>query len=325
MKGREVHNMIKENETMKMIKDYPLLVEWYYDNDEHTPTGKNAYCRYILSYFKSLAGDVNKVETFAKTKQMDINKYMISIKYYIDKNGNKKMASASYRNARLAAVRSFYGYLVKAGYIKENPCDNVKNPRTNIEKDVVYLEPKDIEAMKKVIDDSKPRFYPEFTKRRDKLLITIGTRTGLRESAITEINLEDIDYENQRILVTEKGNVTREVYIGAETIKEIKEFLPYRAEMLNNTKCDALFVSMQKDRMVQNNVYYLIKKYSTAIGKPISPHKMRSTCAVNLYESTSDIYLVKEVLGHKNIANTQKYARVSANKKKAAADILDNI
>jgi site-specific recombinase XerC len=60
-------------------------------------------------------------------------------------------------------------------------------------------------------------------------------------------------------------------------------------------------------------------------GKKISPHKLRSTCAVNIYEQTGDIYLAKEVLGHKNVANTQRYAMASAKKKRNAANILDNL
>ena len=68
-----------------------------------------------------------------------------------------------------------------------------------------------------------------------------------------------------------------------------------------------------------------MRRASEVIGKKVSPHKMRSTCAVNLYDKTGDIYLVKEVLGHKNIANTQRYARVSANRKREAAAILDEL
>lgn len=69
----------------------------------------------------------------------------------------------------------------------------------------------------------------------------------------------------------------------------------------------------------------IIKRNTINIDKHITPHKMRSTCATNLYEKTNDIYLVQEVLGHKNIANTRRYARMSEEKKKNAADIMDKL
>ena len=328
MNGREENNIKNEAKTMKMIADYPLLQEYYFSKDENSAKGKFIYCAHIINYFKYLTEngiDIFKIDSFKRIKMIDINKYMASIRYYTDKNGNKKQAAASSRNVKLAAIRSFYNFLVKAGYIQNNPCDNVENPKIKIEKEIVYLEKDEIEKIKEEIDADTSYQYLEWMKVRDKLIITLDCRTGLRKTALSEINISDIDFDNNKILVTEKGNITREVYFGEDTKKLIIEWLSYREKVMKDSDCDALFISKRKSRISTVTIDQMIVKYSSKIGKRISSHKMRATCATNLYEQTHDIYIVKDVLGHKNVANTQRYANVSEKKKKQAAAILDEL
>ena len=330
MTGRNENDMKNEAKAMELIKDYPYLQEWYYANEDKTTKGRLAYVRYIISYFDYLKEsniDANNITDLKAIKVTDINKYMNSIKYYTDIKGNVKPLGGSIRNARLAAIRSFFAYLDNVGYINGNPTSKVANPKVKIEKEVVYLEKEDIDKMLETIDNDPSNRYTKEMRIRDKLIIVLGCRTGLRETAISEINLEDIDFENNKILVTEKGNVTREVFIGDSTVKLIKEYLPYRNEIMKHGRTsNALFVTNRENPRVSiDTIKHVIRRSSKGIGKKISPHKMRSTCAVNLYDKTGDIYLVKEVLGHKNIANTQRYARVSEGKKRLAAELLDEL
>ena len=328
MSGRQENNIKTEAKTMELIKDYPILQEYYYYRSESTAKGKNVYCRYIIDYFKYLISeskDINDYVTFTKIRMVDINRYMATLKYFTTKSGEVKEMGGSIRNARLAAIRSFYDFLKKSGYVTSNPCDDVPNPKVKIEKEIVYLEKDEVVDLKEVIDNYENRLYTEPQRERDKLIISLATRTGLRETALSEINLADIDFEGGKILVTEKGNVTREVYIGSNTINEIRAYLPYREKLLKWNTCDALFISKDRGRIGAMGIYAMVKKFSTMAGKKISPHKLRSTCAVNIYEQTGDIYLAKEVLGHKNVANTQRYAMASVKKKRNAANILDNL
>lgn len=328
MSGRNENDIKNEEKAKEIMHDYPLLEEWYYSNDEKTTKGRLAYVRYIIKYFdylKEEGYDVNDIQTFKAMKMPDINRYMNSIRYYTDKDGNKKPLGGSIRNARLAAIRSFYTYLVVVGYIENDPTAKVPNPKVRIEKEVQYLEEDDIEKIIKGIDEDPSNRYSTAMRERDKLIIKLGCRTGLRETALSEINLNDIDFVNNKILVTEKGNVTREVFVGDSTLKMIEDYLPFRESILGSHSSDALFVANRGTRISVVGIQKIIIRSSERIGKRISPHKMRSTCAVNLYDKTGDIYLVKEVLGHKNIANTQRYARVSETKRREAANILDNL
>ena len=117
-------------------------------------------------------------------------------------------------------------------------------------------------------------------------------------------------------------NNKRELFLGDDTVRMIKEWIAERGVI---PECDALFISNRKTRITQRTVERIILKYTSDLGKHITPHKMRSTCGTNLYEKTGNVYLVANQLGHKNIANTMRYTRISEQKKRDAANMLDSL
>ena len=108
-------------------------------------------------------------------------------------------------------------------------------------------------------------------------------------------------------------------------IEIIKIWLCDREKLLKNDNCEALFISAKQQRIGVNTIRDMLKKYTYNIDKKITPHKLRSTAATNLYDATGDIYLVADVLGHHNIQNTKRYAKVSNSKKEFAADTLSKL
>ena len=122
--------------------------------------------------------------------------------------------------------------------------------------------------------------------------------------------------------VTRKGGNQVILYFGEETAEILKRYLQYR-ESLNVPKEEqALFISSQKKRMMVRSMQYLVKKYAKVATplKHITPHKLRSTYGTNLYNETKDIYIVAEVLGHKDVNTTKKhYAAISDDVRKSVA------
>lgn len=325
MKGRQENNIKNENKAVEIAAAYPILTNYYYSiGDSMTPMSKKIYCQYIKKFLDFLQSRNIKTDIDGmKTITPDVINLFMNASKYSDKG---KELSISYRNTMLAAVNNFFLYLVDSNYINVNPCNKVKKVKGSLEKEVVFLEDGMIDKVKTAIEQEDSNYVSPAMRCRNKLLFTLGVRTGLRETSISEINLEDIDFEEKKITVTEKGNKTREIYIGDNTIAAIKEWLPYRAKILNGTECDALFVSTRrKKRLAVNTITDIVKKYSSMAGQAITPHKMRSTCAVNLYNKTGDIYLTALQLGHKNISNTRRYAIATAERRRNAANILDNI
>ena len=131
--------------------------------------------------------------------------------------------------------------------------------------------------------------------------------------------------ERKTIKIVEKGNKIRTVMFS-DGLKEIlQDWINDRHQIVGLDKIEALFISNRKQRMSTDCVRQMLKKYTYNIDKHITPHKLRSTCATNVYNATGDIYLTANVLGHSNIANTRRYADISEERKQKAATAMDKI
>ena len=213
--------------------------------------------------------------------------------------------------------------------ITYNPCDNIDVPKSKKEHQIVSMNTDEIDIMKQnilnnVCDYSTQKNRSKWNNR-DMCLISLGISTGMRVSAIANIDVSDIDFENHTIRTIEKGEIEKDIYISDKLIDLINIWMIDRSKILGDVECDALFISNHKSRIGVTTIREMISKYSKNIDKHITPHKLRSTCATNLYEQTGDIYLVADVLGHHNIQNTKRYAKISDSKKRAAADVLSKL
>lgn len=329
MKGRQENEIKLEKKIQKMLDGCPDIVKRYSMSfTNKTEMTKNAYLRYVIDFVDYIFDTLKLTDDWNNIKPSDINCYMEYIRYRIVR-GEKIENKASIRATKLFAISNFFEFLLSEELVEKNPCKRVSVPKDNEEKEIVYMTPDDINIVKENIlngvGSSKAKAYQRTYRNRDVAILLLGCRTGLRVSSIVEINLEDIDFDKKQIIVTEKGNKTRNISIGKNTINVLNEWIFDRAKILNGIKENALFISNRKTRITVRAVQRLIDKYTFNLNKHITPHKMRSSCACNLLDATDNIYLVQDVLGHKNIANTRRYARVSEKTKRKAADILDSI
>lgn len=328
MNGRKEKEMILENKINKMLNDKPNILQAYsYSFISKEITTKKAYIGYIISFLDFLKDEIklniDDADIYNTILPSHINRYMEYIKYT-----NGKENGVSIRATKLYAISNFFEFLVDEGYIEYNPCQKIKPPKDNIEKDIVVMNADEIKVIEDNIKNGVGTHRSiERNKKwinRDLAIIMLGCSTGLRVSAITQINIEDIDFIKHRIRVIEKGGIGKFVYIGTKMENQLLSWIEDRNKIINNN-CSALFISNQQKRMTTECVRQLIKRNTYNIDKKITPHKMRSTCATRLYEQTGDIYLVQQQLGHKSIKNTERYARVSDQRKREAAEILDSL
>ena len=312
-----------------MQKRTGLLSDYYYSLADKTMLTKRNYISFVTKFLDHLSDnniDINNPDSYKVIRMSDINKYLEENVHY-NKNGDENKESI--RASHLYGITSFFDFLLSEGYISTNPCTNIKPPRCSIEKDVVAMSVDDVQKLKsniiRGVGGRKSVSAHKQYVNRDLGIVMLGCSTGLRVTSISEINISDIDFFNNKITVREKGNKEREIYIGESTKEILLNWIDDRAKILGKSKTDALFISKRKNRISQRAIADMIKKYSVGIDKHITPHKMRSTCATNLYEKTRDIYLVQSVLGHKNIANTRRYAKMSENRRMEAAKIMDDL
>ena len=311
-----------------MQKRTGLLTDYYYSLTDKTMLTRRNYISYVakfMDYLNEKQMDANDPDVYRSIKPSDINKYLEERVHYRIVKGKRLENKESIRAAHLYGITSFFEFLISEKYIDSNPCLRVKPPHVTIEKDVVAMTVEEVKQLEFNILHSDEKTKSEKLKHRDLAIIMLGCSTGLRVTSISEINIDDVDFDNNKITVREKGNKEREVYIGQNVKNIILTWIEDRKKYYPEVTTNALFISDQRKRIAQNTIANMIKKYSVGINKHITPHKMRSTCATNLYEKTGDIYLVQSVLGHKNIANTRRYAKMSENRRMEAAKIMDDL
>ena len=306
----------------RITKKYPDEVKKYiYSLGRKTTYTKKAYAYYV-GYFLDYLKMNEKKYNYKRIKPMDIDSYMEHIKY----NNEGKEKSATYRTAQLAAIKGFFKFLYKNGFINSNPCEETEVPRDDVIKEIITIDDDDLEIMinniKKGIGSHKSRATQKKWINRDIALITLGMSTGLRIGAIVGIDLDDIDFRERTIVVTEKGNKQRIVYLGIKTAKILNDWIRERKYLTSDDE-KALFICQSGKRISVRTVQDRFKQISEGTGKRITPHKMRATCATRLLEKTGNIYLVQDQLGHKSISSTRHYAKNSEKARREAAELLD--
>ena len=235
---------------------------------------------------------------------------------------------------KLSAVRSLFKYLYTHDLISENVTTKVDMPKPR-EKEIIRMENDEVqeffgllERESTFVSSQQNAYNNNNTKIRDNAIVTLMLGTGIRVSECVGLNVADINFANKSFLVTRKGEKRSILYLNDEIIEAIQAYLPIRKQQLEKKNVDpqtvdALFLSLQNKRIGVRAVEILVKKYTEIINplKKITPHKLRSTYGTALYRQTNDIYVVAEVLGHKDVNTTKKhYAAISEDIKKAAAD-----
>ncbi len=205
----------------------------------------------------------------------------------------------------LSAIRSFYQYLIQHGVAAKNPALEVSAPKADkplpktCDADV-------IDRLLRVEDDAGALVL------RDVAMFELIYSSGLRLAELVGIDLDDIDLAQRRLIVTGKGNKTRQLPIGGKAVTAIEHWLERRGEMAADNAPKALFLSQRGRRIsarnVQARLVQLIRK--RGLEQHLSPHMLRHSFATHLLESSSDLRAVQELLGHANIATTQVYTHL---------------
>ena len=232
---------------------------------------------------------------------------------------------------KLAAVRSMFKFLYKREFIKTSPAAIVETPKIH-EKPIVRLEQYEVDDLFKVIENAdgmteRQKKHLARTRTRDIAIITLFLGTGIRISELVGINIDDINFVSDEFCITRKGGKKDVLVFGEEVKLALLEYLKEREKITPAVPedADALFLSSQRRRITVRAVENLVKKYAEVAvpQKHITPHKLRSTFGTELYSATGDIYLVADVLGHKDVNTTRKhYAEVAKQRRRTAADVI---
>lgn len=277
-------------------------------------------------------------EDLARVSQSDLTAYVEYLTYYFkeDDGAQEQPVKALVNHdlaikRKLCSIRSLYDFLFQNHRIPSNVTLLVPLPKIH-EKPILRLTRDEMTKMLNQAEtgegltETQKRFQ-KITAKRDYAMLSLFLGTGVRVSECVGINLSDVNLEENAFLVTRKGGNQVVLYFPPEVATALGEYIEERQKMdaLPGHE-DALFLSLQKRRITQRAVQNLVKKYAATAAplKPkISPHKLRSTFATNLYNATGDIYLVADVLGHSSVDTTRKhYADMTDARRRMAAEYV---
>lgn len=259
----------------------------------------------------------------------DIEEYMEYLSLYT-KDGVEYTNDERGKRRKLASLRTFFAYFYNNELIRDNPTVKVPLPKLH-EKEIVRLDPNEVAILLDQVEDgskmtkSQLKFH-EKTKVRDLALLTLLLGTGIRVSECVGLDLNDVDFDNLAIRIRRKGGYEDVVYFGEEVESALLSYLEERKHIIPQEGHEnAFFLSLQNRRLAVRSVENLVKKYASLVTttKKITPHKLRSTYGTSLYQETGDIYLVADVLGHKDVNTTRKHyaAMKDENKRKASRSV----
>lgn len=307
----------KLDHSPKVIRDY----YYYLEGADKSYNTIKTYVNYVLNLMDYCTNGKYDEYFYNKITSSIVNEYMSSIRYKTNSHGETIKVGNGIRATRWSSLNTFFIYLKNNQLIDNNPMEQTFRPSCKQERHVTFLSEEEI---KQCLDNVHKNCTAKFINR-DICIISLGISIGLRVSAITQINLEDIDFDTNTIKVIEKGNKYRVMNFGSNLRRKLVAWIEDRNKYFGDVDTNALFISRKKNRISVSAVEDMITKYTKNIEKHITPHKLRATCATNLYKKTGDIYIVAEQLGHANIATSKIYTEIDHDLKIKATNILDNL
>ena len=229
------------------------------------------------------------------------------IKEFLYKSEESPKTKAHY----IAALKSFYEYMQDLNIINNNPCENIKSPKTekNLPK---YLTIDEIDKLLD-IDLYEPLDY------RNKAMLELLYATGMRISEMLNLTLSNINIDDASVKVIGKGSKERFIPIGDITIKYLNKYInEYRNLILKDKISEYLFINYNGKKMSRQGFFKILRKLADKCGieKEISPHILRHSFATHLLNNGADLRVIQELLGHENISTTEIYSHVSNEKVK---------
>jgi len=210
----------------------------------------------------------------------------------------------------LAALRSLYRWLAQEGEVEQNPAALVATPK--LPKKLPRVPT--IEEVNTVLDSEMPE-CSAFSER-DQVILELLYGCGIRNSELIGINLDDIRWSNEVVLVRGKGRKERYVPFGDSAKAAMQSYLPARQRVLGETKRTserALLINLRGTRLTTRSVGRIVKQIAVARGlsPDLHPHTLRHAFGTHMLEEGADLRAIQEMLGHERLSTTQRYTQLT--------------
>ena len=337
---RQIKNIKKIEEILISLP--PFCREYFIGIESRTaPLSRLNYAydlrmffRYVERYvFPDIPCRKMTLKDLEKITASDIEGYLSYLSCYTREDGSVETCNEKAKARKLSAVKSLFKYFFNKDKISVDNSAKVSSPKLH-EKAIVRLDSDEVDEILKISENGyglskRQQAFHERTKLRDTAILTLFLGTGIRISELVGLDNHDVDLANLSFRVTRKGGNQMVLYFSDEVAAAIADYLEQKEAMIREyyekesektvnplKKYDenALFLSSNGRRISVRAVECLVEKYAKIVTplKKISPHKLRSTFGTNLYDETRDIYVVADVLGHRDVNTTKRhYANIS--------------
>ncbi len=342
------YNSVKQNHRQKtddLKKLLPIHAHGFIDECllKYQESTAHGYAQDIYFFYRYIK-DVNPLcanmeiknipmSVIEQIRPQDINEYQnyIALGRKPNGNGDAKPVNSRTIARKMAALRNYFKYLMNNDYLDVDPTQKaVKKRREKESKDIRRLDSDQVKMLTEAVSNTKSASYhskvlSERTAKRDLAIVTLLLNTGIRVSECAGIDLDDVDFNENTITIVRKGGFKDHVYINEAIRNTLRDYIKHeRDDLLEGESEPALFISLKHRRLSVRSIQYMVGKYgkNTKLSDKLTPHKLRRTYGTALYNKTGDIYMVADVLGHKDVNTTVKhYAAIEEEHKQRASQI----
>lgn len=321
MTGRELSEQNIEGKIERKLATMPgYAAEW---NTEMQISGQAASTR--LDYMRKLdhfLKFINNGNDNVKASEITRDKVVEYCGSLLKKDSGAD-TSDSYKQTTWFFLNKFFKFMQSAGYMETNYMDGIARQRKNLDLDRinqhrVKLTKEDFNKIKQAAACEPD----EFLRVRNQAILAVMMTTGIRETACLSILVSDADLEKNILTVVDKNKKTFQFSIIESTKEAIIAWLSIRPKV-NGRNDPHLFLTKEGNPMSRNSLVNLIKKYTKeALGKALSPHKIRAGVCTILFDETGSVEMVRRFVGHSSIRTTERYIVTSMEERKQCAEML---
>jgi len=239
------------------------------------------------------------------------------IRAYLDYVATDRGNCGATRARKLAAIKSFFNYLVENEGLKVNPAASIRSPRIP-EKELEYpTDGESIHLWTTIARKGRLRVH-----ERDTTIAVLFLHTGLRVSELTNLKLINVDFDRDQIKITRKGNKEQYLHLNGETVNMLARYLANRSEAQNGT----FFTRNNGDNLDRRYIYGIVRRYLRLAGidkGKHGPHILRHTFCTRLHQKGVDPFTIKDLAGHKSLNTTMRYIKIENKEQAEAIDRLE--
>ncbi len=285
-----------------------LVGDWRLDEFADSLPGSAANT--VGAYRSDLSLFAEWVERSGITTPVEVDRLLL--RRYVASLTTRQFAKRSIAR-KVAAIRRYYAFLRHRGYVETDPTVSLRAPAGAARLPRV-LEHGEVAALLDPPDDAKSQGEPQWRRCRDDAVLEVLYGSGVRVGELCGLDVDALDLANAAITVWGKGGRERRVPLSVPAIEALRAWVPVRGDVLDVKTGAALFGNERGVRLSPRDVRRIIDRRSQ---RPTHPHALRHSFATHLLDGGADLRVVQDLLGHSDVATTQRYTHVSKQRLRA--------